>query len=89
MKKATLTIATVLISGTAIALAILFTSCNKQKDVAIIYNGTVEELKYKLEFSDKPILDHLGADSLITTPDGFVYYVYPAPDTIFFNSKNK
>lgn len=50
-------------------------------------NEPTEELKYRLIYSDVAIVNQYGEDSIITDEDGNLSFLYPAPDTIWFNSE--
>ena len=54
-----------------------------------IANEPTEELKYRLIQSDVAIVNQYGEDSLITDEDGNLSFLYPVPDTIWFNSENE
>lgn len=52
-----------------------------------IANESIEELKYRLIQSDVAIVNQYGEDSIVTDEDGNLSFLYPAPDTIWFNTE--
>ena len=48
---------------------------------------STEELKYRLIQSDVAIVNQYGEDSIVTDEDGNLSFLYPAPDTIWFNTE--
>ena len=52
-----------------------------------IANEPAEELNYRLIQSVVAIVNQYGEDSVITDEDGNLSFLYPAPDTIWFNTE--
>jgi len=52
-----------------------------------IANESIEELKYRLIQSDVAIVNQYGEDSIVTDEDGNLSFLYPAPDTIWFDTE--
>ena len=52
-----------------------------------IANEPAEELNYRLIQSDVSIVNQYGEDSIVTDEEGNLSFLYPAPDTIWFNSE--
>ena len=52
-----------------------------------IANEPTEELNYRLIQSVVAIVNQYGEDSVITDEDGNLSFLYPAPDTLWFNAE--
>ena len=52
-----------------------------------IANEPAEELNYRLIQSVVAIVNQYGEDSVITDEDGNLSFLYPAPDTVWFNAE--
>ena len=52
-----------------------------------IANEPTEELNYRLIQSVVAIVNQYGEDSVITDEDGNLSFLYPAPDTVWFNAE--
>lgn len=56
-------------------------------DSANTINPSLEEMKYRLIHSDVAIVNQYGEDSIVTDENGNLSFLYPTPDTIWFNSE--